>query len=67
MCELCSDNEVIAKPAKSNKARVAERLEHLANFYYLLGQGEICIHSDAAKKIAPTAKAVLKELVNDWV
>lgn len=67
MCDLCSDDNVTRGKAKNEALYIADRLERTAEFYRRMAHGEVKPHSDAAKTFSHAARALVRDLVQDWV
>lgn len=67
MCDLCSDDNVIRGKARNEALYIAGRLERAAEFYRRMAHGEVKPHSDASANFSHTARALVRELVREWV
>ena len=67
MCGLCSNDENVREEAVKEMYRTAEMLERLAAKYRDMAHLEIKPHTDESKRMGETARAVVRQLVAEWV
>lgn len=68
MCKLCSGDEKERLSAKQSHLRAAERMRNLAQAYEDMAYGQLDPHKgQRIEGVAVTAKAVIRDLVDDWV
>lgn len=67
MCNLC-DSDIEVRVKEANRLReVAARMERLARHYNMMANGQLKPHSQEAVGTGATARAVIRDLVEDWV
>jgi len=67
MCDLCSSDDTTREKAKREAHHMADQLDRAADFYRQLAYGEVKPHSDASKSFANLARALVRELAQEWV
>lgn len=67
MCGLCSDDERQRADAIASAEDFVHRLEKLATLYKNVLDGRVKPHTEEFIKGGSTARAVIRDLVEDWV
>lgn len=67
MCQLCSSNQDEVRSARSDAEFMSNLLSSLSDCYSAVARCRIKPHTDEFKKIGPTARSVIRRLVEDWV
>jgi ABC-type antimicrobial peptide transport system ATPase subunit len=67
MCDLCSTNPKIIKTERERMEIFAKTLRHFSDDIYSMAQGHIKPHGQAASAMAVTARAIIRELVSEWM
>jgi len=66
MCDLCESDPKLKAEAVTRHLVMAEKLDGLAMHYRRLARGVIMPHTEEAQHVDRCAKAVIRDLVNDW-
>lgn len=66
MCEFCGTEDE-RRQAATTALYVANRAEKVARHYRDLAHGTIKPHTDEMKRIEVVARALIRDLVDDWV
>lgn len=64
MCDLCGENSQIGR---ERAQALSEKLEKMAQYKRMLARGYLKPHTEDTKPIAPLAKSIIRELVEDYV
>lgn len=67
MCNLCAGTEEERKAARRDHIVLAEKMEALAKAYRSMASGTLAPHGNEATTVGHAARAVVRELVAEWV